>query len=256
VCWSGEASAAIAAAGFSSAYFLKKKGQPKEIYLPPAFFVLMEGLQAVTYIVVDNCGTAPNMFMTWLAILHISIQPFFINMLGMEFIDKDIKERIKKPVYFACGLTMIFCLMRLIPAYDLFGRCEVGTPLCSHVQTCAYRGEWHIGWDVLLNGFNFRWMWYLVAAFAMPIFYGSWKWALYHLVVGPILAIFTTSDVNERPAVWCLFSTCIIALLVNTRLRNYIYVRGWPTWRFLRGKHHDLGTLNEEPRSESTGTDD
>ena len=54
MCWSGEASAFIAVAGFNSAYFLKKNGQPKEIYIPPAYFVLMEGLQAVTYAVVDD----------------------------------------------------------------------------------------------------------------------------------------------------------------------------------------------------------
>ena len=52
MCWSGEASAAIAVGGLSSAYYLKKKGEPKEIYLPVAYFVLMEGLQAVTYAVV------------------------------------------------------------------------------------------------------------------------------------------------------------------------------------------------------------
>jgi hypothetical protein len=136
-------------------------------------------------------------------------------------------------VYAFCGLVAIFCLMRLLPAYDLLGRCEPGTALCSHVQTCAYRGQWHIGWDVLLNGFNEHWRWYVVSAFALPILYGSWKWSLYHYLVGPLAASLTTVDVNERPAVWCLFSTCIIALLVNTRLRGYIHVRKWFTWKFL-----------------------
>ena len=44
MCWSGEASAAIALGGFTSAYLLKRKGEPKEIYLTPAYFVLMEAL--------------------------------------------------------------------------------------------------------------------------------------------------------------------------------------------------------------------
>ena len=234
MCWSGEASAGIAVAGFSSAYFLRKKGEPSAIYFPPAYFVLMEALQAVTYLVVDRCGTPANLAMTWLAIVHISFQPFFINMLGMEFIDSGVKKRIRKVVYVICGFAALFCLARLIPAYDLLGRCEVGRPLCSHVQTCAYRGQWHIGWDVLLNGLNARWMGYMFVAFAVPAFYGSWKWVLYHFLVGPFAASLTTPDVNERPAVWCLFSTCIIALLVNTRLRNYIYVKRWPLWKWLR----------------------
>jgi len=112
----------------------------------------------------------------------------------------------------------------------MLGRCQLGTPLCSHLQTCAYREQWHIGWDILLNGLNPRWWWYLLSAFFVPVLYGSWKWSLYHFLVGPLLASLTTTDVNERPAVWCLFSTCIIALLVNTRVRGYIYVKRWPTW--------------------------
>ncbi|MCO4760388.1 MAG: hypothetical protein KC502_02715 [Myxococcales bacterium] len=235
MCWSGEASATIAVLGLSSAYFLKKKGNPKEIYLPTAYFVLMEGLQALTYLVVGDCGGTANTLFTRLAIAHIAFQPFFINMLGMEFIDPEVKARIKKPVYIFCGLVTAACLARMLPAYDLLGRCELGTPLCSHVRDCAYRGEWHIAWDVLLNGFNEHWAWYLISAFAVPVIYGSWKWSLYHLVVGPGLAALTTTDLNERPAVWCLFSTMIIALLVNTRVRNYIYVKQWPLWDRLRG---------------------
>ncbi len=234
MCWSGEASAAIAVGGLSSAYFLWKKGQPKEVYIPTAYFVLMEGLQAFTYIVVDECGNSANIVFTYLAMLHISFQPFFINMLGMEFIDKEVKEKIKTWIYILCGFVALACIARLMPAYDLLGRCELGTAMCSHTNTCAYSGEWHIGWNVLLNGFNENWQWYVVAAFFVPVLYGSWKWSLYHYIVGPFLAGLTTSDVSEEPAVWCLFSTCIIALLVNTRLRNAIYVKRWFLWRFVK----------------------
>ncbi len=241
MCWSGEASGAIAVAGFSSAYLLKKKGLPKEIYLPPAYFVLMEGLQAVTYIVVDECGNTWNPIFTYLAMIHISFQPFLINMLGMEFVDPEVKERIKRWVYVLCAISAAACLVRMIPAWESLGRCEQGTPMCSHVETCAYTGQWHIGWRVLLNGFNENWVWYLAAAFVLPVLYGSWKWSAYHYLVGPYLAGLTTVDANERPAVWCLFSTCIIALLVNTRIRDYIYVKSWPTWAFLRNFGKDSG---------------
>jgi len=243
MCWSGEASACIAVAGLSSAYLLKKKGQPKEIYIPPAYFVLMEGLQAVTYIVVDQCGVAWNPIFTYLAMAHISFQPFFINMLGMEFVDPAVKKKIKSWIYLICAFAAVGCLMRLLPAWEVLGRCELGTPMCSHLQTCAYTGQWHIGWTVLLNGFNEGWVWYIFAAFLVPVVYGSWKWSAYHYVVGPFLASLTTTDINERPAVWCLFSTCIIALLVNTRVRDYIYVKKWPTWSYLR----NIGTARVGP---------
>ena len=86
MCWSGEASAAIAFGGLCSAYYLRKTGNPKEIYIPTAYFVIMEGLQALTYLVVDDCGSPWNVLFTRLAVLHIACQPIFINMLGMEFI--------------------------------------------------------------------------------------------------------------------------------------------------------------------------
>ena len=86
---------------------------------------------------------------------------------------------------------------------------------------------------MLLNAFNERWAFYLVAAFLLPIVYGSWKWSAYHFFVGPFIAGLSTSDVNERPAVWCLLSTCIIALLVNTRVRRLVYVTRWPLWSAL-----------------------
>ncbi len=243
MCWSGEASAAIAVGGLTSAYYLKKRGEPKEVYLPTAYFVLMEGLQAVTYTVVGECGNTYNALFTYLAIAHISFQPFFINMLGMEFVDPAVKRRVSKWVYLICGVAAVGCLARLIPEYELMGRCALGGPLCSHVSTCAYRGEWHIGWNVLLNGFNEGWTWYIGSAFILPVLYGSWKWSGYHYVVGPFLAGLTTTDVNERPAVWCLFSTCIIALLVNTRVRHYIQVKAWPAWRYLRGDDAEAATL-------------
>lgn len=235
MCWSAEGSAAIAIGGLSSAFFLWKKGQPREIWLPTAYFVLMEGLQAITYAWLNECGTTMNMVLTYIAMIHISFQPFFINMLGMAFIDKKVKAKIYKYVYLVCGITAIACLARLLPLYDVLGRCELGTAICSHETTCAYRGQWHIGWNVLMNGFNENWKWYVFTAFIVPIFYGSWKWSLYHYIVGPFLASLTTSDVNERPAVWCLFSTMIIAMMVNTPIRKFIYVKRWVTWKWIIG---------------------
>jgi len=233
MCWSGPASAAVAVGGLSSAYFLYRRGERLEFWLPTAYFVLMEGLQAVTYLVVDDCTHPMNPILTYLAIIHISFQVWFINMIGMEFIDPEIKKRIKGYVYFFCALGTLSCLIRLVPEYSVFGRCLLGTALCSHDRTCAYPGQWHIAWEVLLNGFNERWNYYLAVAFVLPALYGSWRWSLYHAIVGPFAAALTTTDVNERPAVWCLFSTMIIAMMINTRLRDKVQVHKWFTWGWL-----------------------
>jgi len=233
MCWSGEASAAIAVVGLSSAYLLKKKGEKKEIYIPTAYFVLMEGLQALTYLVVNQCGNEYNVLFTRLAILHIAFQPFFINMLGMAFIKPEIKQRIKKRVYILSGIVAAAIIWRLVPMYETFGHCEAGSALCSHVRTCSVSGSWHIAWDVMLNGFGPYWMFYIFGGFLLPLFYGSWRWVLYHFIVGPVMASFSTSNPNEMPAVWCLFSTMIIALMVNTRIRKFIYVKSWFLWKYM-----------------------
>lgn len=233
MCWSGEASAAIAIGGLTSAYLLKRSGEPKSIYLPAVYFVIMEGLQAVTYIVAGKCGLPANTFLTYLAMVHISFQPVFINMLAMEFINSHVKNKIKRYVYFLSVLAALSCLTRLLPMWDTFGHCRSGTPICSLQWTCAYRGNWHIAWHVLLNGFNESWRWYYAAAFILPAIYGSWKMSLFHFLIGPFLASLTTIDPSEVPAIWCLFSTCIIALMFNTKLRYRLHVTGWPLWKYM-----------------------
>ena len=105
------------------------------------------------------------------------------------------------------------------------------------------RGEWHIAWLLPTNGIgnsmaDNAWLGrgylsYPLTAFLMPALIGSWRFTLFSYLAGPFLAGLTTSNINEWPAVWCLFSTCIIALLVNTRLRGYIHVRKWFTWKYL-----------------------
>jgi hypothetical protein len=39
-----------------------------------------------------------------------------------------------------------------------------------------------------------------------------------HALVGPVLAIQLTSEPNEMPAIWCLFSIAIVLISLNPRL--------------------------------------
>jgi hypothetical protein len=43
-------------------------------------------------------------------------------------------------------------------------------------------------------------------AFALPLLYGSWRWTLYHALVGPFAAFFMSSNKDEIVAIWCLTS--------------------------------------------------
>ena len=87
---------------------------------------------------------------------------------------------------------------------------------------CTVRGEWHLAWLVPTNGIgnsltHVNWLGngypaYLLTAFAMPALYGSWRFILFSYLAGPFASKLTTSNINEWPAVWCLFS---IGLVLN-----------------------------------------
>jgi hypothetical protein len=53
---------------------------------------------------------------------------------------------------------------------------------------------------------------YFLIVFILPVFYGNWRLPLYHFFFGPLLAYMTTTNRDEMPAIWCLFS---IALLIS-----------------------------------------
>ena len=53
MCWSGEASAVLAAAGLTTAVYVAYKGESKELWIPLTYFALMELLQAATYVYIN-----------------------------------------------------------------------------------------------------------------------------------------------------------------------------------------------------------
>ena len=77
MCWSGEASATLAAVGFGTAYYVANKGESKELWVPLVYFALMELLQAGTYVYIDECDKPQNQLLTFFGYIHIVFQPFF-----------------------------------------------------------------------------------------------------------------------------------------------------------------------------------
>ncbi len=64
MCWSGEASAALAAVGLGTAAYVAIKNESKELWIPLTFFALMELLQAATYVYIDECNSPTNQVLT------------------------------------------------------------------------------------------------------------------------------------------------------------------------------------------------
>ena len=229
MCWSGQASATLATVGLASTAYVAIKGEDKALWIPLAYFSLMEMLQAFTYTVIDQCGLPLNQLLTLLGSLHIVFQPFFINAFSMHFIPAKVRSRISPFVYTFCFIGSILLLVKIYPL-EWAGTCNIGhEPFCGP-QLCSVSGNWHIAWQAPLNGISWATLGYYIPVFAAPVIYGSWKFTLYHVIVGPLLARILTNNINEWPAVWCLLSIGLLLLVIKTPLRQILYTKRWWFW--------------------------
>lgn len=254
MCWSGEASAGLALMGFvTTAYSVVKKDSP-QLWVCLFFFSLMELLQAFTYTVIDLCDSPLNQLLTLLGGVHIALQPFFINLISLYFIPKEISNKICHFVYGLCIICPIAFVIHIYP-FSWAGTCQIGRLLCGDML-CSVSGNWHISWLLPLNGIGnglfildnisnysnlnissfikdatFP---YLLCVFILPILYGSWKITFFHIILGPVLASLTTNNINEWPAVWCLLSIGIILVIIKTPFRRILHVKYWFWWNLIQ----------------------
>jgi len=232
MCWSGEASAVLATVGLASTAYVAMKKEDKDLWIPLGYFSLMELLQAVTYQYIGMCDSPVNQILTLLGYLHIAFQPFFISMVSMHFIPKTVKEKITPFVYGVCFIGTILMLINLYP-FEWAGTCKAGVHAMCASNLCSVPGNWHIAWNVPMNAMSYlNQIGYIVPAFLLPLLYGSWRMTIYHLAIGPLLAISLTDNWNEWPAVWCLFSIGLLLLVMKTPLRKLMYVKKWYFWRY------------------------
>lgn len=198
-------------------------------------FALMEALQVWGYLVLDQCGAAANRSVTIASYLHIAVQPYFINAFSMEFVPASIKRRVRWWIYSACTMSTAVMLVQIMPIPAL-GSCLPGTSLCAQ-QWCTVAGDWHIAWDVPYNGLMVPverhfgiypgFPTYMVAAFLLPLLYGAWRFVVVHAVAGLILAPGLTTNPNEMPAIWCLFSIAILLIGLNKVVRKKVSTERW-----------------------------
>ena len=108
--------------------------------------------------------------------------------------------------------------------------CNIGhEPFCGE-HLCSVSGNWHIAWQAPLNGISWATLGYYLPVFLLPVIYGSWKFTLYHVIIGPVLARVLTNNINEWPAVWCLLSIGLLLLVIKTPIRQLLYTKRWLLW--------------------------
>lgn len=235
MCWSVEASVGMVAIGAIAATVTYRRGEPPAIWLTLGYFSIMEALQVAGYGVVDQCGTTANTSVTVLSYLHIALQPLFINAFAMELVPAGVKRRVQSWVFAACAVSSLVMLAQIIPAPQL-GACHPGSALCAD-RWCTVSGDWHIAWDVPYNGLLVRveqtfgiysgFPTYMASAFILPLFYGAWRFVIVHAIAGPILAASLTTNPNEMPAIWCLFSIAILLISLSPLVKRAMSTTRW-----------------------------
>ncbi len=228
MCWSENASIAMVGLGAAATLVTARRGEAPAIPVTIGYFTLMEALQVAGYRVLDQCGTSANQTVTILSYLHIALQPLFINAFAMAVAPTAVSARMRRNVYAFAALCSVMLLMRLVP-FDWAGPCLPGRVLCGP-EWCTISGNWHLGWQVPLNNMwetltgiyfkPFQFSDYLLASFVLPLFYGAWRFVVFNLAAGPILANILTNNANEMPAIWCLFSIGILLVGLSPELRR------------------------------------
>ena len=238
MCWSLTASAAMVATGGAAAIYAVRKRLPPAVPATLGYFTVMEALQTGGHLIAGACGTPANQAITLLSYLHIVFQPFFFNAFAMQLLPDAVGRRIRTTVYGLCAVSSAVMLVQLVP-FDWAGTCRIGQPLCGP-ELCVRPGSWHIAWDIPYNGLTIKiddltgWRFgfptYMLTVFLMPIVYGAWRFTVFHVLVGPLLASYLTNGINEVPAVWCLFSIAIILVALVPGLMRQLESDRWVLW--------------------------
>jgi len=229
MCWGIEVTAGMAAAGVAAAGLTARRGDPAAVPLALLYFAAMEGLQLAGYLVIDQCGTPVNRTLTALSMLHIALQPIVINAFMLAWLCPGATRRTRRTVMALSLLATLLVAVQMVPwpGLDL---CATGQPLCGEVL-CTVSGTWHLAWtlpysDVFAGpdrwlGTNFGFPFYVLAVFVLPLFYGLWRFVLFHALVGPVAANLLTRNPNEAPAIWCLVSVLILAVVLIPAARRF-----------------------------------
>src|SRR5690606_11843096 len=151
-----------------------------------------------------------------LSYIHIAFQPTVLSAFTLSFISEEKRKKWMKPAMVVAVIATFLLLLKLLLPFvwdvpqNLM--CNIGDVMCG-ADVCTYRGNWHQAWRLTLFGVIPGYFVYFVPVFVMPILYGAWRISLYHFIFGPLLAHLLTTDINEAPAIWCLFSIALLCII-------------------------------------------
>lgn len=201
------------------------------------YFALMEGLQFVQYLVIDDCESKINNFMTQLGWYHIAWQPLFSNFAFSALDAKSVRGTQHYNTWnFILWFSFIVGLMTaarmFLPALfpgliakvgeDLAAMCTENVEGVCGPITCTYTGVYHLRWTFKMIKPTYIFpslSLHFLNMFVAPILQGNWIGSVILFLTGPFISLFFDPISNgERASIWCFFS---IAETVITAASQY-----------------------------------
>lgn len=247
MCFTGEMSAAFAAIGLFSAWWVHSRTNNVELASGIFFFFTMEFLQAIQYYFiapdlkdgecpseaimdrpVHPCDTYINKILTLLGFLHICLQPYFCHVINASLTKsckyKDRYRIIKRLCLIGGFLLFIRYFLSFIPALNTMDlRHQASTEWLRGTSLCTFKTKSmiHLGWSVPMADPSYYVMGASIHSFLMfaPFFVlyekkGMILQGVFLFVFGPLTAALISDNLMEQASIWCFFSIAQISIML------------------------------------------
>jgi len=239
MCFTGEMSAAFAAMGLFSAWWVYTKTSNFELASGIFFFFTMEFLQFIQYIFIapeltdgsdpnSPCETFINKLLTILGFLHICLQPYFCHVINSSLTKsckyKDRYRIIKRLCLIGGFLLFIRYFLSFIPqlnTMDVSNNQSTEWLRGNNLCTFKTKAMWHLGWSVPMADPSYYVMGASIHSFLMfaPFFAlyekkGMILQGVFLFLFGPVLASLLSDNLMEQASIWCFFSIAQISIML------------------------------------------
>jgi len=236
MCFTGEMSAAFAALGLFSTWWVYTRTCNTELASGIFFFFTMEFLQAIQYMYLATglddpvCNTVINQVLTLLGFLHICLQPYFCHVINAsltkseKYLDRYIV--IKRLCLIGGLLLFLRYFFSYIPELNKMAINPVTNPSTEWLRgenLCTFKTKamTHLGWSVPMADPSYFMMGAGIHSFLMfaPFFAlyekkGMILQVCFLFLFGPVLAALISDNLMEQASIWCFFSIAQISIML------------------------------------------
>ena len=199
---------------------------PLTITLPLFFLASKELIQCLLYYNLESCNSN-NKWLTAAAWLHVSFQPFFVNLFISAFSKNPTEYKIP---LILCLIFGVFNILRLkeFSMNNLLNDSSCIPNIKNNVcrnTTCSINGERHLAYGFNLSSTDIGYFTpslfsYVLLSFGPAFIIGDWQLAGIHLSVAVLSSLFARKDAGEAAAVWCVNSFWVVFFAIYYIVKN------------------------------------